>query len=344
MKSIRIIFALAVATLTLNTNCWAQNNVQKSDDLGRIVLNVHIESNTNIPSYAKSVLTNKLTQMATKNGVAGKSLDQRFVITANIVEMSRDITATTPAMIALTIAPTIYIGDAISGELYASCELPTVKGVGENETKAYVSAVKGINVNNPQIAECIQTGKERIIAYYNSQIDFIIAEADALTKSGKYDEAMFKLAAVPNVCKDAYTKAMGKMGNIYQQKIDKEGNQLYNEAYAQWNAVKSDESAQKAVNLLAQIDPLSSAAPKGQSLVDSIGEYYAKLDQREWDFMMKQYNDEQKYKNRQLGYEHEENMAQIKSEEAASKAALEAVKETVALTNNRVEYYYVGWY
>lgn len=344
MKKIKIALTLLVSMLTINANCWAQNNIQMADDIGRIVLNVHIEMNNNIPSYAKSVLTNKLTQMATKNGVAGKSLDQRFVITANIVEMSRDITATTPAMIALTIAPTIYIGDAISGELYASCELPTVKGVGENETKAYMSAVKGINVNNPQIAECIQTGKERIIAYYNSQIDFIIAEADALTKPGKYDEAMAKLAAVPNICKDAYTKAMNKLGNIYHQKIDKEGDQLYNEAYAQWNAVKNDESAQKVVNLLAQIDPLSTAATKGQELINSIGEYYAKLDQREWDFMMKQYNDEQKYKNRQLRYEHEENMAQIKSEEAMSKAALEAVKETAALTNNRVEYYYVGWY
>ena len=345
MKSIRFIVALALAVLTLNANSWAQNNVGKADDMGRIVLSAHVEANTNIPSYAKSIVTNKLTQMATKNGVAGKSIDQRFVITANLLETSRDITATAPAMVAISVTPTIYIGDAINGELYASCELPTVKGVGDNETKAYLSAVKAINANNPEVAKCIELGKERIIAYYNSQINFLIAEAEALAKSGKYDEAMVKLAAVPSVCKDAYTKAMDKIGDIYMEKINTEGEKLYNEAFAQWNSAKTEESAQRTVKLLAQIHPLSEAAAKGTALVKSIEEYYTKIEERNWKFLMKQYNDEIEYRNRKLDYAHEENMAEINSEIAIAQAALEAVEMTVtAMSSQPVEYHYHSWF
>ena len=146
MKNIRFIFVLAVVMLTINASSWAQNSVGKADDMGRIVLSVHIEANANIPSYAKSIVANKLTQIASKNGVAGTSLDKRFVITANVIEVSRDITATAPPKVALTIIPTVYIGDGITGVLYASYELPSVKGVGDNETKAYISAVKAINI------------------------------------------------------------------------------------------------------------------------------------------------------------------------------------------------------
>lgn len=353
MKKIKFIIALMVASLAFTVSSQAQNNIEKADDLGRIVLRAHVESSSAIPSFALKVVQNKLTQIASKNGVGGNSLDQRFVITANILEMTRDITPTTPAMIALTLSPTIYIGDAISGELYASCQLPNVKGVGENETKAYMNAVKNINTNNASVAQCINEGKEKIIAYYNSQIDFIIAEAESLAKSGEYDEAMAKLAAVPQVCKDAYVKAVGKIGDVYQQKIDLEGEKYYNEANAQWNTAKTEESAAKVVELLASINPLSKAAEKAKGLVASVESHYAELEarrreleERQWAFEMQQYKDEQEYRNRQQQMDHAQNMASIKSEAAVAKAALRATQATAAAMASRPVVYNVHrwWY
>ena len=55
---------------------------------------------------------------------------------------------------------------------------------------------------------------------------------------------MVKLAQVPQICKDAYLKAYEKIGEVYQQKIDLEGDKLYNEAYAQWNTAKNEQSAE----------------------------------------------------------------------------------------------------
>ena len=250
-------------------------------------------------------------------------------------------------MIAMTLSPTIYIGDAQTGDLYASCEVKNVKGVGENETKAYLDAIKKINVNSPEMVQCINTGKTRIIEFYNSQIDFLIAEAESLVNSQKYDEAMMLLSTVPDVCKEAYEKAMQKISVVYKTKIDTEGAALYNEAYALWKSNKSKESALKVVELLAQINPLSSAAKQGRTLVASVESHWAEiearrreLEERAWAFKMKQYDDSQAEKTAQREMDHEYRMqessfdyeVQMKRAETgvdAANLALQEVKSVV---------------
>ena len=341
MISLLLGFGLSIAS--------AQNDLGKADDLGRIVLSPYVVSNANIPQFAEKVLNNKLQQIAAKNGVGGTAIEKRFVITANMMEMSKDFTATAPPMIALTVAPTIYIGDAITGTLYSSCELDGVKGVGKNETQAYLNAIKNINVNNPAVVECINQGKQKIIEYYNSQIDFLLAEAESMVQCQQFDEAIVKLACVPEVCKDAYMKAYNKIGEVYQKKIDLEGDVLYNEAYAQWNTAKNEESAEKVVELLAQINPLSAAAKKGRTLVKSVESHYAaiaarrrEIEERNWAFKMQQYNDsredrnterdqDHEYRMQKSSYDYEVQMEQAKNGGAAAEYALQEVKGMVAM-------------
>ena len=315
MKTIYTILLYLVCILP----AWCQNNVGKADDMSRLVLTPCVVSNSSIPSYANAVVKNKLNQIVTKNGVGGNSLNQRFVITINLVEITKEFTATAPPMIALALSPTIYVGDGETGELYSSCQIKEVKGVGENETKAYLDAIKRINVNNSDVATCIEEGKVRIVEYYNSQIDFIIAESESLLNSERYDESMALLASVPTVCKDAYEKAMLKIADVYQKKIDNEGAALYNEAYALWNSSKSKDTALQVVELIAQINPLSKSAKQGRTIVASIEAHWAEIEARRrelevraWAFKMQQYNDARADKQAEFEFkvqQHNDNMA-----------------------------------
>ena len=349
MKKNIIILSVAALSVLFAIDASAQNNLGKTDDVGRIVLSPYVVSNANVPSYAEKALNNKLTSIAAAQGVAGASVDQRFVITASLVEMGKEFTATAPPKIALTVYPTIYIGDSYTGELFSSCDLPPVKGVGDNDTKAYLAAVKGINANSKEVVQCINKGKEKIVEYYNSKIDFLLAEAEAMASAQQFDEAMARLAEVPEVCKDAYLKAYAKIGEVYQKKIDLECDKLYNEAYAQWNTSKTKESAEKVVELLAQINPISSAAAKGRKLVASVEAYYSELEarrraieERNWEFKMRQYEDKQANLVAEREIAHTENMAGMnydyevqmehaKNGAAASEYALQEVKGIVEM-------------
>lgn len=338
---------LLLLTIIYAAPVFCQNNAGKADDLSRLVLIPYVASNSNIPSYATSVLNNKLNQIVTRHGVGGISSVPRFVITINLMEISREVTPTAPPQMSLILSPTIYIGDAQTGDLYASCQINDVKGVGGNENKAYLDAIKKINVNNPDVVQCIHTGKTRIIEYYNSNIDFILAEAESLTASQHYDDAMMLLASVPDVCKDAYEQAMKKISDVYQAKIDKEGAQLYNEAYALWSSNKSKDSALQVVELLSQINPYSSYAKQSRTLVASVEAHWSEiedrrraLEERAWAFKMQQYQDSQaektaqremnhEYRMQQSNFDYEVQMKRAETDADAANLALQEVKSVV---------------
>ena len=162
-----------------------------------------------------TVLENKLNQIKTKNGIGGSSINKQFIITANVIELTKDISATTPAIYSYGLEITFYIGDGISGTKFASFS-KTTKGSGKSETKAYLMALKEINASDIQYTKFIDEGKLKIIEYYRSNADVIISEANALSSQNKFDEAIYKLVSVPNICKEAYDKCMNKIPEIYK--------------------------------------------------------------------------------------------------------------------------------
>ena len=179
--------------IVLTYNSYAQNTTGKSDDAARIKLAAHVPKQIeNMPEAARSSLANKLSQIVTQNGLGGKSSNERFIITANINVISKELTPTAPPLQAYILDVTLYIGDGIDGSKFSSISTE-VKGIGESETKAYISALKNIKTTDPKYQTFIETGKNKIIEYYNSKCDFIISEAKSLAKQTKYEEGIFKL-------------------------------------------------------------------------------------------------------------------------------------------------------
>lgn len=288
---IRISFLLAFVGFFAN-NIQAQNNKGKADDLGRIVLNSYVSDQIEgMPGAAKRMLKNKLSQIASRNGMGGSSLNPRFIITPNITVLSKDITATAPPMTALNLSITFYIGDGIDGKLFASTSIP-LKGVGTNETKAYIGALKYINPNHPDLKNLIEEGKTKIIKYYNSQCDFIIKEAQALESQKEFEAAILKLTSVPDVCKECYNKCMDAVAPIYQKQIDRECEMKLSEAKNAWSTGQNMEAANNASNYLSGIDPNSACFPEVKKLTEEIAARIKELDQREWDFKLKKQQDE----------------------------------------------------
>jgi hypothetical protein len=287
MRKLIILYGILLYCLTIN----AQNTLGSADDLGRIALNVYVPDQIEgITPIAKSNLANKLNQIATKNGLGGYAFDQRFVLTANISVISKSITSTAPPMQAFTLEVTLYIGDAIDGKLFSS-ESVTMKGVGDTETKAYISALKGLNPNDPRFQEMIATGKTRIIEYYNSRCDFIISEAKGLANVHDYDAAIYKLITVPDVCKDCYQKCMDILGPLYQEKIDHDCQMYLLQATNFWTANQDSYGADQAGACLNKIDPMSNCYNDAFNLSERIAKRIYELDKREWKFMLKRWQD-----------------------------------------------------
>lgn len=282
MKNITKI-GLAVLVL-FSTISFAQEN---SKDANNIMLTSWVPPTIDgMPTEARANLTNKLTQVVTKNGLGGSPYNSRFIISANVTVNTKDILPGPPPMHAYNLDITLYIGDGFEGTQFSSYTL-SVKGVGNNETKAYNAGLKNFKIDSPEIQAFIQKGKQKIIQYYKDNCDLIIKKANTLAGQDQYEEAIFMLSAVPSACEECYTKAMNAIKPIYQKQIDKECKIKLQEATGIWNASQDMAAAEQAGAILASINPDASCIAQAKTLSNSIAAKVKQIDDREWKYIVK---------------------------------------------------------
>ena len=291
-------------------NCFFLPAQSKLNDVNRIVLNTYVPQQSEpLPEQAMRLLENKLSQIATANGMGGSSINPRFVLMANSAVLTKDIIAGPPQSLAYNIEITLFIADAIELRKFASKTIQS-KGVGSNENKACIDAFNNINIKNTSITAFIEEGKNKIIDLYNTQCSFIIRDALSLSERGKYDEAILKLATVPEVCEKCYVKSMDTMQIIYQKKIDKECLLIMRDAKTTWMANQNAEGAARVAEIINSISPFSTCEPDAGYLMKQVQQKLAADEKAKWEFKIKKHNDAVKLKEAAIKAAAEENKRQ----------------------------------
>ena len=159
-----------------------------------------------------------------------------------------------------------------------------------------MSAFSNIDSDQKDLQSMLKEAKEKILGFYSTYCDEIVIKAQTLASIQKYDEAIFHLMAVPNVCFDCYKKCQEKAVSIYEQKINAESVLLLNQAKAIWMKQPDAMGAQEVAQVISRINP---KAQNYDEVVAFRTDVSSKLDsdsKREWNFRMKQYEDNQAFK------------------------------------------------
>jgi len=198
------------------------SSAQISADDDRIVIIPYLPEQ--VFDLSSTVSTNLYTKMAsaiTKSGMSGEGLHNRFIMSAVLNVLQKDVTATAPPMHVIDFELSLYIGDGVDGVLFASTS-KSMKGVGRNETAAYIMALNSLDVNSKEIKSLIEQGKSRIVQYYNDRCEIIIRESKSKASQDQFDEAIYALLEIPSVVSDCYQKAMDEAVRIHKLKLEKE--------------------------------------------------------------------------------------------------------------------------
>ena len=290
MKKIISALFLSVAAITINAQV-------KLDDFGRIVLNTYLPDKIVLPSEAKDLLLSKLNQITSNNGLGGSQINPRFIITANVNVGTKDIIAGPPQMIAQNLDVTLFIGDALTNTVFSNTTL-SLKGVGTNENKAFIDALKTINHKNKEVLAFLEDGKNKIINYYSTNCDFIIKDAQTLSEQYKFDEAICNLMLVPETCKECYFKSKDEASVIFKKKIESDCNEKLKQAQLDWAAEPNINGAKKAAVILTTIIPSDKCKAEISKLSDEIKKKLQEDQKKKYDFdmleMQKKYDTEQK--------------------------------------------------
>lgn len=237
------------------------------------------------PQGAKALVENKLTQLLTRNGIAGMNYMGQFILTVTTTPLDKDVIAGPPAKIAEKMELNFYIVDAYAQTIFSSSSL-TVRGLGETENKCYMNAISRIPLQSPQLAQFVQEGKEKIIAYYDHEADHIIQRAQALAAQKQYEEALALVSLIPQQCAK-YDDAIAATLDIYQQYIDNECNINLAAARTEWAAQQNAQGAAAAGVYLAKILPDAGCYDEAMELYNEIKNKVLE----DWQFEMKKYQD-----------------------------------------------------
>ncbi len=274
MKNYLIILFFALA---LHAGIYAQNT--------DMPLQVAVPDD--IPGDAAQYLRSRLLGLVTNQGTGvGDYGTSQFFITAKTLLESKDVFGSAPAMYSINLVITLYVVDCIHDRLYSQMSL-NAKGVGESEAKAYISAIKRMNVNNPKIKSFLEEGRNKIILYYNTQGKEIMQSVQLLASQRQYEKALFILAAIPSSCEVLYNEAQIAINKIYKEYVDYVGERNLTQARTLWAATQNRTGALQAGTLLAEIDPDAACRPAAEQLVKEIQQRIGE----EWTLTMKAYND-----------------------------------------------------
>ena len=255
-----------IILIFVGVNLQAQNSLGKTDDVGRIAIKTIMPNIPDMPSGGERILLTRMAQIASKNGLA--SYGSRFIMYPRVDILTQDIIASAPPKHAYTLNVSLRIADNMTQTIYSTTDI-TLKGVGNNKTKAYISALKGLSYRHRDVQDFIEEGKTRIIEYYNSQCDFIIKEAESLAGKKEYDQAIYTLITIPSTCKDCYMKGQDASVDIFKQKMENECMQNIADA----RAAKAKDNYDLAASYLSGILPDVSCYADAQSLLKEIEDH-----------------------------------------------------------------------
>lgn len=289
MKKILLLLLCMIASLAV----FPQDGMY-----GRVAIYAELPDNINIPDEAKAQLESKLEQIILHYGLANNGLSGRFVLTAKVNVISKDVTPTTPVKISQKLEVVFMVGDVEENKVFESVTM-SVSGIGSSETKSLVQAFQQIKVGNPNLKRLMESAQTKIVDYYRNNCDPIIVRANTLVQQQNYDQAMALLLSVPDVCNDCFVKCQNMVAEIYSTQIDYEGRVLIQEARNVWLVKKNYDNAEKALLLLSRINPSASCATEASTLVSEINSHLRSVEAQAaaarkaaWDFKLQQYRDQ----------------------------------------------------
>lgn len=259
-------------------------------DIGRIHIHAYIPEYEEIPYESRKLLQTKLSEIITANGIADNEKAVRFILTARLNILTKDIIAGPPEKISQKINVTFMVGNIDDDKAYEQMTL-TLVGVGQSYEKSFMNAFQNINPRNKIITEFISRGKEKIISYYQHHCEEIMLGARLQAEQQNYDEALSLIASIPDICLDCFGEAVQITTDIYHEMIETIGREFFTKAQVIWAESATKEGAQQAANFLSQVPTNSTSYLKATELLEIIIEKMNEIDEREWAKEMQLYHD-----------------------------------------------------
>ena len=279
MKKFIIIAMLSTISSTI---------AQSSSDIGKIALSVIMPENVDGLDVSQlSKMETKITQIVSSTGLAASGYNNNFVIYPKFaIYDSSVVEGGMQNITVVTCELSLFIKQVDNNIIFATIS-KSLKGSGNNKNTAITNAISKIPTNDQQFKLFVVTGKDKIIAYYESKCQDIITKSESLVKMQDYEQALGLLMTVPEEV-SCYSKVQEKSIEAYKTYQNQKCKVQIQEAKTQL----ASNNYNYALQILSQIDPSTSCFKESQTLVTNLATKVDAEEKKQWDLEMKVYNDD----------------------------------------------------
>ena len=157
----------------------------------------------------------KMLQIASQNGISGVGTAPGFVLGTEIMQTGRAATGTAPQKMTVQYTLTFKVMNTATGDVYATATQDVV-GVGNSFAEANINAVKNIK-NTSAMQQMLATASDRIIDWYNNNVDALKTQVEGAVGKGDYSLALAIVESVPEQAKAAFEWASQRQPDLYTQ-------------------------------------------------------------------------------------------------------------------------------
>lgn len=270
----------------------------------------------------------KLLQMACQNGISGLGENPKFVFGTEIAQTGRAATGTAPQKMTVQYQLTYKVMNAVTGDVYATAT-QDVMGVGSSFVEANQNFVKEIK-NTPEIQKMLQSASERIIDWYNKNVQTVKNEIETAAGKGDYDLALAIASSVPQQATAAFQYASSKMGELTKGLMHKKAADMLGEMTSA--VASAGDDFDPSIGAYFKLIPTD--APEHAKAQELYKTYNQKCKERRDALEAKAERDEQaarEFEKFKMMQDHETELAEIEADKIKSKyASLASAKAAAA--------------
>lgn len=258
----------------------------------------------------------KMLQMACQNGISGMGTNPAFVFGTEIVQTGRAATGTAPQKMTVQYQLTFKVINTVTGDVYATTT-QDVMGVGNSFVEANQNFVKEIK-NTPEIQKTLQTASERIIDWYNKNVQTVKNQIETAAGKGDYDLALAITSSVPEQATAAFQYASSKMDALTKGLMHKKAADMLGEMTTAVASAGDDFDS----SIGAYFKLIPTDAPEHAKAQELYNAYSQKCKARRDALEAKAERDEQaarEFEKFKMMQEHETELAQIEADKIKCK-------------------------
>ena len=231
------------------------------------------------------MLQSRMEGLCNRNGVAVMNNPDGFFLYPTIAVINDEIAEGGMQNIYSIKAEVTVSARKIGGDVVASVS-KTYSGAGRSKAQAMTALIQAVNVTDAKYTKFMADAKTAAEKYYQAQCSHIMKQADQYAATNDYRAAIAVLSQIPTMV-PCYSTISTKIAEYYKQyqlllcstvKMDVE-------------AAMATHDYEDAASLLTEIDPSSECYNYAVEQFKRIEKEVAKIEKRDWNFKMKQYDD-----------------------------------------------------